>query len=139
MSFRNAVIIAMITFVLFIGYMVVVITNESSELISEDYYEQEQTLDADMAAKQRAQAANLPLKLIAQNGLLSFVNHSDLNIEKLHVSFMCYNDKLGDVEFDIHPNASIPIAQLKKGTYAVEMRYQVNGKTYLQQSSYQRK
>lgn len=139
MSFRNAVIVAMITFVIFIGYMVVVITNESSELIAEDYYEQEQTLDADMEAQQRAQTAHLPLKLKEKNGLLSFVNDSDLEIEKLHVSFMCYNDKKGDLELDIKPNASFPVAQLKKGSYAVEMRYQVNGKTYLQQTSYLRK
>jgi hypothetical protein len=139
MSFRNAVIIAMITFVIFIGYMVVVITNESSELIAEDYYEQEQTLDADMEAQQRAQTAQLPLKLIENKGLLSFENHSDLKIEKLHVTFMCYNDKKGDLELDIKPYASFPVAQLKKGSYAVEMRYQVNGKTYLQQTSYLRK
>lgn len=139
MSFRNAVIVAMITFVLFIGYMVFVITNESSDLIAEDYYEQEQTLDADMAAQQRAQAAHLPLKLTETNGLLTFVNHTNLKIEKLHVSFMCYNDISGDKELDLYEGASFPVAQLKKGAYAVALRYQVNGKTYLQQTSYLRK
>ncbi|MFM6947195.1 MAG: FixH family protein [Flavobacteriales bacterium] len=139
MSFRNAVIIAMITFVLFIGYMVVVITNESSELIAEDYYEQEQTIDADMAAKQRAQLAKQPIEIKEHGGLLSFQNKSKLVIEKLHASFMCYNDKRGDIELDLKVDDSFPVAQLKKGNYAVELRYQVDGKTYLQQTSYLRK
>ncbi|MEY4974638.1 MAG: hypothetical protein RLZZ55_1431, partial [Bacteroidota bacterium] len=68
MSFRNAVIVAMIAFVVFIGYMVFVITNESSELIAEDYYEQERSLDADMASEQRAADANYPMEMKEENG-----------------------------------------------------------------------
>jgi hypothetical protein len=139
MSFRNAVIVAMITFVLFIGYMVFVITNESSELIAEDYYEQEQTLDADMAALQRAENAKNPVEIRQELGLLNFKSKQNLPIEKLHVSFMCYNDKRGDLELDLKIGNSFPVAQLKKGNYAIELRYQVNGKTYLQRTSFLRK
>ena len=139
MSFRNAVIVAMIAFVVFIGYMVFVITNESSELIAEDYYEQEQSLDADMAAEQRAANANYPLELKEENGLLHFTSKQNLPIEKLHVSFMCYNNKGGDLELDLKVGSSFPVAQLKKGNYAVDMRYQIQNKTYLQRTSYLRK
>lgn len=139
MSFRYAVIVAMITFVLFIGYMVFVITNESSELIAEDYYEQEQTLDADMAALQRAENAKNPVEMRQELGLLHFKSKQNLPIEKLHVSFMCYNDKRGDLELDLKIGNSFPVAQLKKGNYAIELRYQVNGKTYLQRTSFLRK
>lgn len=139
MSFRNAVIVAMIAFVVFIGYMVFVITNESSELIAEDYYEQEQSLDADMAAEQRAANANYPLELKEENGLLHFTSKQNLPIEKLHVSFMCYNNKGGDIELDLKVGSSFPVAQLKKGNYAVDMRYQIQNKTYLQRTSFLRK
>jgi hypothetical protein len=139
MSFRNAVIVAMIAFVVFIGYMVFVITNESSELIAEDYYEQEQSLDADMAAEQRAANANYPLELKEENGLLHFTSKQNLPIEKLHVSFMCYNNKGGDLELDLKVGSSFPVAQLKKGNYAVDMRYQIQNKTYLQRTSFLRK
>lgn len=139
MSFRNAVIVAMIAFVVFIGYMVFVITNESSELIAEDYYEQEQSLDADMAAEQRAANANYPLELKEENGLLHFITKQNLPIEKLHVSFMCYNNKGGDIELDLKVGSSFPVAQLKKGNYAVDMRYQIQNKTYLQRTSFLRK
>ena len=139
MSFRNAVIVAMIAFVVFIGYMVFVITNESSELIAEDYYEQEQSLDADMAAEQRAANANYPLELKEENGLLHFTTKQNLPIEKLHVSFMCYNYKGGDLELDLKVGSSFPIAQLKKGNYAVDMRYQIQKRTYLQRTSFLRK
>lgn len=139
MSFRNAVIVAMIAFVVFIGYMVFVITNESSELIAEDYYEQEQSLDADMAAEQRAANANYPLELKEENGLLHFITKQNLPIEKLHVSFMCYNNKGGDLELDLKVGSSFPVAQLKKGNYAVDMRYQIQNKTYLQRTSFLRK
>ncbi len=139
MSFRNAVIVAMIAFVVFIGYMVFVITNESSELIAEDYYEQEQSLDADMAAEQRAANANYPLELKEENGLLHFTTKQNLPIEKLHVSFMCYNNKGGDLELDLKVGSSFPIAQLKKGNYAVDMRYQIQKRTYLQRTSFLRK
>lgn len=139
MSFRNAVIVAMIAFVVFIGYMVFVITNESSELIAEDYYEQEQSLDADMAAEQRAANANYPLELKEENGLLHFTVKQNLPIEKLHVSFMCYNNKGGDLELDLKVGSSFPVAQLKKGNYAVDMRYQIQKRTYLQRTSFLRK
>ena len=139
MSFRNAVIIAMIAFVVFIGYMVFVITNESSELIAEDYYEQEQSLDADMAAEQRAANANYPLELMEENGLLHFTTKQNLPIEKLHVSFMCYNNKGGDLELDLKVGSSFPVAQLRKGNYAVDMRYQIQKRTYLQRTSFLRK
>lgn len=139
MSFRNAVIVAMIAFVVFIGYMVFVITNESSELIAEDYYEQEQSLDADMAAEQRAANANYPMELKEENGLLHFIKKQNLPIEKLHVSFMCYNNKGGDIELDLKVGSSFPVAQLKKGNYAVDMRYQIQNKTYLQRTSFLRK
>ncbi len=139
MSFRNAVIVAMIAFVVFIGYMVLVITNESSELIAEDYYEQEQSLDADMAAEQRAANANYPLELKEENGLLHFIKKQNLPIEKLHVSFMCYNNKGGDLELDLKVGSSFPVAQLRKGNYAVDMRYQIQKRTYLQRTSFLRK
>jgi hypothetical protein len=139
MSFRNAVIVAMIAFVVFIGYMVFVITNESSELIAEDYYEQEQSLDADMAAEQRAANANYPMELKEENGLLHFITKQNLPIEKLHVSFMCYNNKGGDLELDLKVGSSFPVAQLRKGNYAVDMRYQIQNKTYLQRTSFLRK
>ena len=139
MSFRNTVIVAMIAFVVFIGYMVFVITNESSELIAEDYYEQEQSLDADMAAEQRAANANYPLELKEENGLLHFTVKQNLPIEKLHVSFMCYNNKGGDLELDLKVGSSFPVAQLRKGNYAVDMRYQIQKRTYLQRTSFLRK
>lgn len=139
MSFRNAVIVAMIAFVVFIGYMVFVITNESSELIAEDYYEQEQSLDADMAAEQRAANANYPLELKEENGLLHFTVKQNLPIEKLHVSLMCYNNKGGDLKLDLKVGSSFPVAQLRKGNYAVDMRYQIQKRTYLQRTSFLRK
>jgi hypothetical protein len=139
MSFRNAVIIAMIAFVVFISYMVVVITNESSDLITEDYYEQEQTIDADMAAQKRAQEAGSPIQLKERNGNLCFETNSKEIISKLHASFMCYNDKHSDLELDLEIGARFPVAQLKKGSYAIAIRYQIKGATYLQQTSYMRK
>lgn len=129
----------MIAFVVFISYMVFVITNESSELVAEDYYEQEQTLDADIAAKQRAEDANKPLQFFEKDGKLYFAAKGSEKIEKLHASFMCYNDKSSDLELDLVVGDSFPIAQLKKGAYAVTLRYQIKGKTYLQQTSYLRK
>jgi hypothetical protein len=139
MNFRNAVIIAMITFVVFIGYMVVVITNESSELIAEDYYEQEQTIDADMDAKKRAQDAGFPVHFYAQKGNLHFQSKTGVAVQKLHASFMCYNDKISDLELDLEAGSSFPIAQLKKGNYTIDIRYQIKGKTYLQQTTFLRK
>lgn len=129
----------MIAFVVFISYMVVVITNESSELVAEDYYEQEQTLDADIAARQRAEDANNPLQFSEKDGKLYFTAKGLQKIEKLHASFMCYNDKSSDLELDLTVGDSFPIAQLKKGSYVLALRYQINGKTYLQQMSYLRK
>ncbi len=129
----------MVTFVVFIGYMVVVITNESSELIAEDYYEQEQTIDADMAAKKRAQDAGFPLHFYAQKGNLYFQTKTGIDVQKLHASFMCYNDKNNDLELDLKAGSSFPVAQLKKGNYNVDIRYQIDGKTYLQQATYLRK
>jgi len=139
MKFRNAVIIAMVAFVVFIGYMVVVITSESSELIAEDYYEQEQTIDADMAAKKRAQDADFPVHFYAQKGNLYFKTKTGVYVQKLHASFMCYNDKNSDLELDLKSGSSFPIAQLKKGNYTVDIRYQIKGKTFLQQTTYLRK
>ncbi len=139
MSFRNAVIIAMIAFVVFISYMVVVITNESSELIAEDYYEQEQTIDADMTAQKRAQEAGSPVIFKEQNGILTFETNGKQEITKLHASFMCYNDKNSDLELDLKIGAHLPVAQLKKGSYAIAIRYQIEGETYLQHTSYMRK
>jgi hypothetical protein len=130
---------AMIAFVVFISYMVFVITNESSELVAEDYYQQEQTLDADLAAEQRAEDANNPLHFFEKDGKLYFAAKGTQKIAKLHASFMCYNDKFSDLELDLSVGDSFPIAQLKKGSYAVALRYQINGKTYLQQTSYLRK
>ena len=139
MSFRNAVIIAMIAFVVFISYMVVVITNESSELIAEDYYEQEQTIDADMTAQKRAQDAGSPILFEEKDGNLCFETSSKKEITKLHASFMCYNDKNCDLELDLKIGDRFPVAQLKKGSYAIAIRYQIKGETYLQQTSYMRK
>lgn len=139
MSFRNAVIITMSAFVLFIGYMVVVITNESSELIAEDYYEQEQTIDADMIAKERARDAGMPIDMQLNGEMLYFKSKTKEKITKLHASFMCYNDKNSDIELDLQPGIGFPIAQLRKGNYAIDIRYQIANKTYLQQHSFLRK
>jgi hypothetical protein len=139
MNFRNAVIIAMIAFIGFISYMIVVITNESSDLISEDYYEQEQTIDADMAAQKRAQKAGSPVIFKEEHGNLTFETSSNQEIKKLHASFMCYNNKNSDLELDLKIGARFPVAKLKKGSYAIDIRYQIEGKTYLQQTSYMRK
>lgn len=139
MNFRNAVILSMIAFIVFISYMVFVITNESSELIAEDYYDQEQTIDADIAARARAKQAGFPIVMKEKNGLLHFESLKNLAIVKLHVKFMCYNDKNNDLELDLHLGESFPVAQLKKGTYDIELRYQINESTFLQQTSYIRK
>jgi hypothetical protein len=52
---------------------------------------------------------------------------------------MCYNNKTSDLELDLSVGDSFPIAQLKKGSYTLALRYQIDGKTYLQQTSYLRK
>lgn len=119
--------------------MVIVITNESSELIAEDYYQQEQTLDADIAAQSRAQNAANPLHFYEKDGLLRFEAKNHENISKLHASFMCYNDKRSDLELDLKIGSRFPVAQLKKGNYLISFRYQINGAIYLQQETYLRK
>ncbi|MEN9699135.1 MAG: FixH [Bacteroidota bacterium] len=139
MSFRNAVIVAMVAFIFFIGYMVVVINSEKSELIAEDYYAQEKTLDADLQAKQRAYDAGYPLEMKEHDGNLYFLAKNKAPIQKLHVDFLCFNDKQADLSFDIKAGQHFPVAQLKKGAYEIEMRYQLNGSTYLQQASFSRK
>jgi hypothetical protein len=52
---------------------------------------------------------------------------------------MCYNNKGGDLELDLKVGSSFPVAQLRKGNYAVDMRYQIQKRTYLQRTSFLRK
>ncbi|MEY4288116.1 MAG: FixH [Bacteroidota bacterium] len=140
MKFRNGIIIAMIAFVAFIVTMALVINSKKSELISEDYYIQEKSFNADFDAQQRSADMKNPIKLIQEANGIRFVNQSKLNIQKIDLSFVLMND--GGADFSLkHYNVNDLITKdnFTKGMYEIQMRYSANKLPFMQVVTWQYK
>lgn len=137
-TWGHGVVTALAAFILFILGMIFLFPNgqKNSELITENYYEEELAYQNVIDAKNRAdQLEKKPEVQLKNSGILiSFP--SDINTENSKFSFELFrtDDKNLDVKKDFVPSKSgtfeIPNKVLVKGSYTLKLKWTKDKKDY---------
>ncbi len=124
-------------FISFIMYMVIYSFGVSSDLVAEDYYNQEIQYQENIEAQKNALHIAEQVFIKSDNNELNiiFPESFNMNVEKGDVSFYRPNNAKLDKSFDLNLNQnniqSIDKSMFIKGAYKVTIQFISKGETYL--------
>ncbi|WP_018674679.1 FixH family protein [Riemerella columbina] len=137
-SWGHGVVVALASFIIFILYLIFVFSHgqQNSELVSDDYYEEELGYQKVIDAKNNAATLEqIPEYKLNTNGIkISFPK--DINNQNSKVRFILYrvDDQRLDIKKDIQLNADntflIPSKVLVKGAYILKLMWTKDNKNY---------
>ncbi len=136
-NWGHGILVALVSFIIFIVGLVVYFTQtmQNSELITDNYYQEELMYQQVIDAKNRAAALEeIPSVQLQSSGIeISFPE--DINNDNAHFSFYLYrtDDKNLDVQQKFQLNANrytIPSAVLRRGSYTLKLSWDKGGESY---------
>jgi hypothetical protein len=129
MWFRNGIIVGMSMFIVFILYLVYVISSKSSELISDDYYQRDRNYQSEIEAQKNAAALGSPARVSIENDTFRLVfAHEELPSNVELYLFKPDNQK-SDQNIKVERTPFfLPVRLLKKGAYTANLQYELSGK-----------
>lgn len=133
MNWGKIIIIVMITFILFIGTMVVNMIKASTDLESEDYYAKEVNFETEIQAVKLGIKEQIAFEFQdAGDFLVLQVPRRELT--DVQVTFIRPNDAKLDLRFEVENTESYLIDKRKlvEGVYKVEISYDYQGERGLQ-------
>ena len=137
MSWGKGITIVMVSFMTFILYMVITLMSKTTDLESENYYEKEMEFDKEIAALTNTKELKEKVK-ISQNEDYFVVQFPDEeNINSIEVLMFRPNNMKQDKTFTVNNSRTlmIPINQLKKGNYKMNIQYKIKDELYMQKQN----
>jgi hypothetical protein len=129
MWLRNGVIIGMSLFIVFILYLVFVISSKSSELISDDYYERDRNYQSEIEAQKNAASLGSPARISIENDTFKLIFANDLKATNIEMYLFKPNDQKADQNLEIKQTPFLlPTKLLQKGKYTANLQYEMEGK-----------
>lgn len=132
MNWGKGIIIGMGLFMSFIITLVVIMMNNDTDLVTEDYYQKELAYNKQYDAQQNYMKAgeSIEVNILKDTFFLSFPNA--LQTGKVEVELIRPNDKNQDANFTIEAQEKvmIPTAILPKGAFDCVLHGTFDGKPY---------
>lgn len=132
MNWGKGIIIGMGLFMSFIITLVVIMMNNDTDLVTEDYYQKELAYNKQYDAQQNYMKAgeSIEVNILKDTFFLSFPNA--LQTGKVEVELIRPNDKNQDANFTIEAQEKvmIPTAVLPKGAFDCVLHGTYKGKPY---------
>ena len=132
MNWGKGIIIGMGLFMSFIITLVVIMMNNDTDLVTEDYYQKELAYNKQYDAQQNYMKAgeSIEVNILKDTFFLSFPNA--LQTGKVEVELIRPNDKNQDANFTIEAQEKvmIPTAILPKGAFDCVLHGTYKGKPY---------
>ena len=137
MNWGKGLAVAMVSFMIFILYMVFTLMSKSTDLESKDYYQKEIEFEKEIVAMENTNKLKEKVK-ISQNEdyvVIQFPAIEKLDSIKVHL-FRPDNEK-DDQVFNAEDSkiVMIPIKKLKKGIYNVTTQFKIEKDLYMQKQS----
>ncbi|WP_107037690.1 FixH family protein [Brumimicrobium mesophilum] len=131
MNWGKAIAIALIAFMSYIIYMVVILVSQDTDLVSPEYYKDEVTFEKEITAQQNAvdNRSNLNID-ITPEGLYLVLETPDV-INALNVQLYRSNAKNDDIVVQSQgKNLFIENSKLKKGRYYLTTDWEIQNRNY---------
>ncbi|RYM32054.1 hypothetical protein ERX46_15310 [Brumimicrobium glaciale] len=131
MNWGKAITIALIAFMSYIVYMVVILISQDTDLVSPDYYKDEVKFETEITAQQNAvdNRSNLNID-VSPEGLYLVLETPDI-INALNVQLYRSNAKDDDINIESKgKNLFIESSQLKTGRYYLTTNWKIQDKNY---------
>lgn len=131
MNWGKAITIALVAFMSYIVYMVVILISQDTDLVSPDYYKDEVKFEREITAQQNAvnNRSNLNIE-VSPEGLYLILETPDV-INDLKVQLYRSNAKDDDIIVEAKgKNLFIEGSQLKTGRYYLTTNWKIQDKNY---------
>lgn len=140
MNWGYRIAIAFVLFASFIGYIVYKASTTKIDLVDSNYYEQELKYQNVMNEKQNTAELNWKPVIKQSNSsiIISFPADSSNMVEKCKCVFFRPSDSRLDRTIDVSlTNGEYQLAanQFVKGCYTIKLRWQMNGKNYMDEQN----
>lgn len=131
MNWGKAITIALIVFMSYIIYMVVVLVSQDTDLVSPDYYKDEVAFEREITAQQNAVNNSSRLNIdVSKEGLYLSLQTPDV-INLLNVHLYRANSKSDDVNVEAKGKSLfIESSQLKTGKYYLTTKWKIQDKNF---------
>ncbi len=128
MNWGKSLILVMAIFITFILVMVVKMVSTSTDLVSDDYYQKEIDYEQEIVAVKNMQRLNAKTDIVVSEEFLVFKLPTDVPFTNLKIHLIRPNDQKLDKTFAVNDTKTflIPISELQKGKYSVEMTFKVD-------------
>ncbi len=129
MNWGKSLVLVMALFITFILVMVVKMISTSTDLVSEDYYQKEIDYEQEIVAVKNMQRLNVESEIVVNDEFLIFNLPKEVNFTDMEIKLIRPNDKKLDKLFVVKDTKTylVPISELQKGKYSVEMTFKVDG------------
>lgn len=132
MNWGKGLILAMLSFIVFIAVLTGIKLSKVSDLEDENYYEREINYEQEIQAERNANAFE-KISIGNDDKFLIFTIPSDVEMQNAIVKFIRPSDKKLDKIYPFEQSKSLLISkeELKAGKYKLEITYQIDGKDCL--------
>lgn len=132
MNWGKGIVIGMGLFMSFIITLVVIMMNNDTDLVSEDYYQKELAYNKQYDAQQNYMNAGETIEVNIQKDTFFLAFPSKLQTGKVEVELKRPNNKNQDANFtvDAQEKVMIPTAMLPKGAFDCILHGTYKGKPY---------
>jgi hypothetical protein len=136
MNWGKGITLIYIGFVILIGSMVYITTQQKFDLVSEDYYDQEIKFQDKINAAANAAALGSKVEFLLTANELIITMPDQLNMNTLKGNLLCYNssDSKHDITFNLKPDETgkqiISREKFSHCQYILKLSFQDEGKSF---------
>lgn len=137
MNWGKGIVIAMSLFIVFIVVLVIGLMSQRVDLVSEDYYKKEINYEEELTAMKNAEALDSKIELRLQKEFILVQLPEEGDFKTIEVRLIRPDDNKLDKTYPIKGTRTFLIERkdLVKGTYDIEIHYEMEGKHYLQKKT----
>lgn len=128
MNWGKSLILVMALFITFILVMVVKMISTSTDLVSDDYYQKEIDYEQEIVAVKNMQRLKAKSEIVVNDEYLIFNLPKEVSFTKMEIKLIRPNDQRLDKLYSVNDTKTflIPVSELQKGKYSVEMTFKVD-------------
>ncbi len=137
MNWGKGLAVAMISFMIFILYMVLTLMSKSTDLESKDYYQKEIAFEKEITAMENSNKLKEKVNVSLNEEYVVILFPSLENVDSIKVHLFRPDNEKEDQNFSPQDSKviMIPIKKLKKGIYIVNTQFKIKKDLYMQKES----
>lgn len=134
MNWGKSIVLAFVSFAIFIGVLTAVCMRQEVSLVSKDYYEQELDYQSQINRLNNTQQLSDKPEIRVSNGSLKISFQTTSQLDEGELKLFRPSDTRFDKKFALQKftdqNQSFDVSQFPKGMYRAQMQWTMNGKEY---------